>query len=540
MRVLLFSPFAGLWPHSLPEHQLSAQLDATAFRVTVARCKGVFDSHCVFMEAKGMPHDASRTDKEATCRECRSCASLLAKSFPFDEITVDDYLDEEVKQLANSIAESAEGENYSAILHDGLEIGRLCSYETLIKFKKTSLSLTEVELSYYKKSLHQAVLSYEACRRILDDKSYDRVLIYSPQYGVNMMCAEAAMRREIPVYFLEGSSSIRERYVSVRVWSWPEYRMVNPALSYFTRDRAVPDAEDLERVNGHLSELASGRSFSVYSATSNRNADVRKVHGISLDRKVLLAAVSSYDEAYSAMVIGGFPREKFVSDVYADQFAWITALISWASARSDVHLVVRLHPRDLPNRRESVVSEQALEWKRILQDLPRNVSVDHPDDEIALDAYFSTIDALTTGWSSTAIEAMLRCVPAVTYDQHLPSFPSEIHYTGRSREEYFDNLDRGLSVAHEASIREGALAWLSFTFNRGTVRVRGRAFDQAVVQGHRRLYYVVGQFSRRFPRVARVVDVRLWRRFPRQPDSDLLNRTLKESRTSLFETPHPG
>jgi len=536
MRVLLFSPFAGVWPHSLSEHQLSAQLDRRDFRVSVARCRGLFNSHCVVMESKRMPHDASRADKEAACRECRSCANLLTKSFPFEEIVLDDHVDAGVLQLADSIAASATSENYSALLHDGLEIGRLCSYETLIKFKKTSLSLNDEELRFYKKSLYQAVVSYEACRSVLDFGSYDRVLIYSPQYGVNMMCAEAAMRRDIPVYFLEGSSSIRERYVAVRVWSWPDFGLVNPALSYFTLEVARPDDEDLERVGGHLDEIASGRSYSVYSTTSKRGTDIRKFHQIPADSKVLLAALSSYDEAYSAIVIGGFPKEKFVSDVYVDQFEWIRALISWVSTLEGTHLVVRLHPRDLPNRRESIVSEQASKWDETLRNLPTNVSIDHPDEKIPLDDYFSTIDALTTGWSSTAIEAMVRSVPVVTYDQHLPSYPNEIHYTGRSQDEYFANLNRALAAPHEESIREGALAWLSFTFNRGTVRVRGRLFDQALVQRHRLLYYAIGGFSRCVGRAARALDVRLGHWCTRQPDSRVFNQTVKESKTSLFET----
>lgn len=534
-RLLVFAPFSGIWPHGLSEAELLSQLDPRRFSLTVVNCGGMFSDHCVVMESFRLEHDAPLRDKSRVCRTCRKCTDALESGFGYERLILDDYSRAEDRAEADDLVARATPTDYVNLAVDDLDIGRLCSYETLIKYKKTSVNLSDDEFAYYRKSLHTALLSFRAARRILEEGNFDAVLTYSPQYSGNLMCVEAALGMGLPCYFLEGSSNIHERYKAIRVWSWPHFKMVNPALSYYSEDAPAATPEDEARVAAHYREIALGRSYSVYSATSDQTHDIRRIHGIPDGARVLLAALSSYDEAFSALVIGGFPKEKFESDVFPTQFDWITALVDWVSGRDNTHLVIRLHPRDLPNRRDSVVSEQSARWSQILDGLPPNVSVDHPDQRIPIASYFSQIDALTTGWSSTAMEAMMENVPVVTYDRHLPSYPAEIHYTGRTREQYWTNLDAALDAPRSVTTRSSAVRWMSFNFNRGTVRVRGRMFDQSGVQQNRILYYAVGGVSRYLPGIGRWMDIRLGRLRPVTVDAPRLNRLLESGASSLYD-----
>ena len=534
-RVLVFSPFSGIWPHGLSESQLLSQLEQDEYEFTYVTCGGMFIGHCVVMESFRLDHDAPDDRKSNICRLCKKCSLDLHSVHPAERLVLDHFLQPTDIAQASAVIHEVGAQSYLEATFRGIEVGRLSSYETLIKFKKTSTLLTDGEFEYYKKSLHAACLSVCALERLFSLRTFDRIVLYSPQYSANMMCAELARRHGIPVYFLEGSSNIHERYRAVRVWSWNDFKMVNPALSYFRDVQHKPVAEDRTRVESHFEEIELGRNYSVYSAKSSRPRDIREVHRIGSDKKILLATLSSYDEAFSALVIGGFPVEKFESDVFASQFDWISALVEWVSARTAIHLVVRLHPRDLPNRRDSIVSEQSSRWLQLLERIPSNVSVDHPDQRIPLADYFPAIQAMTTGWSSTAIEAMMKEIPVVTYDQRLPSFPAEIHYSGRTIEEYWMNLEGALSATHSPQIRERTMEWMSFNFNRGTVRVRGRLFDQTVVQRNRLLYYAVGGCMKFLPGLSRKIDILVGRKWPVTRDRDRFRNLFRKTAKALYE-----
>ena len=512
-----------------------SQLEKDEYEFTYVTCGGMFSGHCVVMESFRLDHDAPEAEKSDVCRLCKKCSLDLRSVHPAERLTLDDFLEPSDDEESDAVVRAVDPQSYLDATFRGVEVGRLSSYETLIKYKKTSTLLTEVEFEYYKKSLHAACLAVCALDRLFASRTFDRVAVYSPQYSANMMCAELAQRHGVPVYFLEGSSNIHERYRAVRVWSWPDFKMVNPALSYFRDTRQEISAEDRARVESHFEEIELGRNYSVYSARSSHLTDVRDVHRIEPGRKILLATLSSYDEAFSALVIRGFPVEKFESDVFGSQFDWISALVDWVSRRSDIHLVVRLHPRDLPNRRDSIVSEQSSRWLELLENVPLNVSVDHPDQRIPLADYFPSIQAMTTGWSSTAIEAMMQQVPVVTYDERLPSFPAVIHYSGRSVPEYWRNLEEALSAPHLPKIREDAVKWMSFNFNQGTVRVRGRLFDQTFVQRSRLLYYAVGGCMKFFPKLSRRLDLLLGSKWPVTDDCERFRALLRRSARALYE-----
>jgi hypothetical protein len=182
--------------------------------------------------------------------------------------------------------------------------------------------------------------------------------------------------------------------------------------------------------------------------------------------------LSSYDEAFAAYTIGAFPKKRFISGVFVNQFEWVKETINWAAMHPELFLVIRLHPRDLPNRRDPMRSQQVDEWESILINLPPNVKVDHPSDRIPITSYWGQANIWITGWSSTAIEAMANGIPVLTYDYEMASFPRSIHRSGSSRKEYIGNLDlMTRNPIDSQEVQANAKAWLSYNFDAGTVSI---------------------------------------------------------------------
>ena len=477
IRVLSFTPFAGIWPHAVAEAQLMKLLGDREFDRYLLTCGRGLRGFCTVMESRGMGLESSVSLREKTCERCCQDARIVARSTGVIHQDLSEFTLEEDASWIESRLTNLEIDAYLDLEIDGLPIGRIAAYETLIKFKKTSTDLSCDEFMHYKETLRNCFATFVAGSRALAAIRPSVVLAYSPQYGVPGVFAALAQANGCRVIFVEGSSNIAERYSSVRLWDWSEFGLVNPALEAwedrFTRDRS----REVGRSLNHVRELSASTSFSVYSVKA-RGASARLHFGIKVGLPIILAALSSYDEAYSAVVIGGFPEEKFRSKVFVDQFAWINSLIAWARSHPDVCVVVRLHPRDFANKREGHVAEQAERWSSLFVDLPANVRVDHPRDAFPLHDLLDDVSVLTTGWSATAIEAMLEGIPVVTYDLCLPSYPVGIHMSGVSVDEYFANLEQALLLGRSPSHRQGALEWLTFNFVEGTVRTGGRARDR--------------------------------------------------------------
>ena len=87
--------------------------------------------------------------------------------------------------------------------------------------------------------------------------------------------------------------------------------------------------------------------------------DIFEYYKIPKNSKILLATMSSYDEVFSAFVINKFPKSKYVSTVYKNQFEWILDTINFVSTIENVYLIVRVHPRTFSNKRENVISKES-------------------------------------------------------------------------------------------------------------------------------------------------------------------------------------
>lgn len=272
----------------------------------------------------------------------------------------------------------------------------------------------------------------------------------------------------------------------------------------------------------------------MYSPKSNKSFDPRSHFGINERQKILLAALSSYDEVSAAYAIGAFPITKYNGKVFSSQFDWIKQTIDWLQNNHDYFLIIRVHPRDFPNKRENVTSEQSLVWAKLLTDLPPNVALDHPFDRISLTDYFPYIDAFTTGWSSTALEALYSGVPVITYDSGLPSFPSSIHASGDDIDTYFQNIKRALESFPSAEHRQNVVSWLSFSFCTGTVRVTGRVSDWYKSKLGNTMKFYLRVAERLVPRLIHRIDISNSLKNSFEPDKSRFNEMMIQKHPNLY------
>jgi hypothetical protein len=478
-KVLIFEPFAGIWPHSIQELRLALSIKED-FELSYLSCGGMFEDFCTVRESRGRGVSDFATRAKIDCIDCKFSASLVGSSLVGTRSSRREWLSKYVKTSDSvEVERILNGIDFSNIQASidldfmGVPIVRVSLYETLLKFKKRTLDLNFEQIEFQKIQTKNVIRTVIAAQRYFEKHSFDALVIYSPQYAINHAVAAVAKRYGSRTVFVEGSSSNAERSRKVRVWDWGVYGLSNPALEKWTSESPNSiGSQSLKSSDEHLIATTKGFSHSVYSNTSRRPKSIREFLDIPPSNLVLVCALSSYDEAFAAYTIGAFPKKRFISGVFVNQFEWVKETINWAAMHPELFLVIRLHPRDLPNRRDPMRSQQVDEWESILIDLPPNVRVDHPSDQIPITSYWGQANIWITGWSSTAIEAMANGIPVLTYDYEMASFPRSIHRSGSSRKEYIGNLDfMTRNTIDSQEVQANAKAWLSYNFDAGTVSI---------------------------------------------------------------------
>jgi hypothetical protein len=471
MKIMFYSLNAAIWPHALPENRLVRELVGCGYETVYVSCGSSFPVHCTSYVALNVTTDAPRALKDKICCTCARNARILTEGSGARHIALKNFTKPEDDTTIDALMAGVTLDNYLDFQFDGVDVGRAVTYELFLTYKKMSPKLTQDEWDCYRIYLRNCLISLLGFSRIYEPERPDVVFFYSPQYGVNNVCAQYVGQRQGRVYFLEGSSSNAERYGALRVWEWKEHGLVNPALRHWDAVKDSITEEDIRRVTGHFEELFHARSFAVYSEPISNDFSLRTHFGVPAGVKIVLATLSSYDEAYAAFVIGKFPKRKVTSPVFKDQFEWIQKTIEHVTGKKDIFLIIRVHPRDYPNKRDDRQSEQAALWEKLFESKPNNVVVNWPHDKISLYDILKDIDVVVTGWSATGIEALAFGVPIVTYDRFLPSYPPDIHFTGESVSEYYANIARAMEKGRGFDQVLNAYRWLAASFSMGTVRV---------------------------------------------------------------------
>jgi hypothetical protein len=98
----------------------------------------------------------------------------------------------------------------------------------------------------------------------------------------------------------------------------------------------------------------------------------------------------------------------------------------------------------------------------------------------------------------------------VTYDANMPSYPQDIHYTGRSKSEYFANIDRALAEGWRLENAINGFRWLAYNFVTCTVTV-SEDFGKFELRNNSLWWRFWRGFKSRLPALGRTLDLLGWR-----------------------------
>lgn len=470
MKILFFAPHSAVWIHAFPEALAAEALAQQGHEIVYVGCGGSLGSYCISMSALGMPFEAPLADKQKVCGKCRGNERILRERFGFVGPNLVDIIDAEDRRVAEQFAAGVTPQNCLDLQVDGIEVGRIASYELLVQAKKKEIEFTDAEWLRYQASLINTIMVLKAVQRLLDQARPDRVIVYNALYAVHRVVSRAAQLRGIPQYFLHAGDNLSNRLqtlILARDQAFAYYEHLRERWPAH-RDHPVGPRR-LRAATDHFLEVGRGRSAWAYSAAPRKDIDIRSIFDIAPGQKILCATMSSEDERFSAEVVGALPLD--CKAVFARQVDWIKALIDYVSTRKHWSLIVRVHPREFPNKRESVMSAHAQMLRQVLAELPDNVKVNWPTDAVSLYDLAGVADVFLNAWSSAGKEMAWLGLPVVLYSSELTLYPADLNYVGVDREHYFSQLEQALQDGWSAERIRRTYRWCAIEYHAAAVGI---------------------------------------------------------------------
>lgn len=480
LKILTFSPYSFINVHAYPEAVVADTLRRRGHEIVQVRCRGLYCGYCISMAAINLSPRSPREEKEAVCRECNLRRQAIEEEFRFETIYIDDFVTPEM--LADADAKVAEltVDNWAELSYDGIPIPRYAAIEYVLNEKINTTKIAPELWDGYLIHARHAFITAAAGAKILDKVRPQTIATYNSIYSCNHVMACLAEQRGITHYSLHAGThhkymrsemtifeGLRARYLLNRSEAWHKYSKAPLRLS------------SVQRAAEHIEELLEARSPWVYTvkAENKSPAALRDFFGIKPGQKVLLVTMASGDERFAGALADAappLPKAPF----FESQIAWVRALIEWAKGRDDISLIVRVHPRDFPNKREQILSHQALYLRSIFVDLPENVRVNWPDDSVSLHDIAKIADVCLNATSTAGLEMLLFGIPVVLYDPRLLfSYPPELNFYPSSQADYFDKVDEALAAGRSVKNIIGAFRWIAFKSDIVAIDI-GEAYGQ--------------------------------------------------------------
>jgi hypothetical protein len=502
MKILFFSPNLAIIPHTSAEFRLAKILSRYGHHeVKFLICGRFFKQECTISRYLGYKTTNDLTIDENACLTCNKALKISKIERLFNTNELNEFFTNEdeaiIQKLRDEILLDPINYHYKAI-----PFGHMAAYELILELKKKDLNFSDSQNLSLSRYIENCLRTYFAAKRYFTNNEIDRVVIFNPQYGVGAAFSHAASEFRVRVDYFSFSNVLSEMRQYVRIWSWDRYHLNNPALVKWQHQLVNVVGKDKQRLARYLKFIDRGKSPWTYSQPP-QGVDSRKHFRIEPEKRILLAVMNSSDEVLAAVTSGVWPKSKIESHVFINQEEWIRELIDFARRRADLVLIVRPHPRELPNKRESVLAEINHSRDNLFSNLPPNVIIDDPAEGFSIQDHFSAAQAITTGWSSVGLEWQIKGKICITYDSNLPGYPKETHLSGKSREEYFRNIELALTSdsSQFANFSSEARDWFVYSNFRGTVRLGSSIFDEGKVGEFLAWSKIKGFLHKIFPRI---------------------------------------
>ncbi len=481
LKILFFSPFARISEHAIAENAVFRWLSKQKnYSCKVISCGSAFKGQCVTLDALGYGQ-APAAKIQQTCSDCTLCAQKLFKV----DATIEELFNQHNHlEIINGHLSGIDGSNILDFTLDGISIGRLATYQHLISFKKISTDFTKSEEAILKKEVYHCLKTYFALKEFEAKNAFkpDILLTYNSLYSVNAVACEFFRLRGARIYSMHAGPNLHYFADTVHFMKDGVFSHISRLKTSSDWQKTRIDKSSIHWVNQHFKELSKGESVFAYSPGNDKKQrkSIRDYWKIPKDKKLIVAALSSYDERFAAEICGAL--QPLSDTLFKTQIDWVQWLKEFAKAQPNLHIIVRIHPREFPNKRENVTSIHAQKIMKALEGSPQNLSLNIPSDEVSLYDLIPETDLALTAWSSVGKEYSLFGIPVVLFSAEAQWYSPNLGKVAKNLDDYKSLILSSVSEGWSIETSTAAYRWLIFesfanVFEMSTRFSQGRTSD---------------------------------------------------------------
>jgi hypothetical protein len=523
MKTLFFSPHMAIWQHSVPEAMIAKSLVEAGWDIHFLTCNSILSDFCVAMAASRLSVTSQKSAKKEICIICKHYRDVLLKMIAGSKKnSIEDYLLPNDTAEINELLAKLSKDNFDLEFRQ-TPIGRIALYETLLMFKKNNLLLTEIEWQAYLVSVRNCLLTCAATINFLNRHKIERVLIYNTLYGVNHTVMKIARARGIPVFFQHAGENISDRLSTLTIGLNDTINYRTQILTHWPQAKEEPCTQtEVSYIEAHFGELLKGQHFLAYSTASKRRFDIHEYFHISPEQKIIVATLSSYDERFAAESIGVLPIQENI--LFISQKDWIHELLEYVTLKPEYFLIIRVHPREFPNKRDSVHSKHAQSLLEEFKSLPINAAINWPTDQISLYDLAKSTSLFLNAWSSVGEEMSLLGIPVLLYSDKLILYPSNLNYLGLTTNEYFQQFEAAIKTGWQKKHTIDTFRWYRLKFCEASFRISDNlSILEQDVPRFSFLSRIINKLIRIFNKI-QIIRIKLWPNLGAIPIRKLIRR----------------
>jgi hypothetical protein len=443
---LFFVPYAGVTPMFAQACVVARTLRDRGHSVIFGRCFRLFE-RCPVMDMHRLPYDATAEQKLESCLSCADNSLSMLAQYGLDAIDLRPFVTPEMTaSIDDALARAPR--DLLEFEFEGLRFGALSVMDLVLALKISDFNeLVESDRRVWLQYLRSCLLSHLIVDRACREFGVGRI-VHVNDYSLLLGARTAARKHGVPCYGLAfpGHRNVDfRRYLMLsNVWKPFSFKL----LAAWPSCRDLPlDPARVREVAEDLLVRLSGVGSHIYSpAKTVDETDVRRRLGLSTDRKLLVAYTSSVDELIASRMgtdALGIPIPDRPQP-FRDQVEWLTALVDCVEQSNDLALVVRIHPREGANKRESVVSQHLSLLRAAFSRSYAHCQFVWPADPISSYDLGEAANVVLTSWSTIGLEmarlgapvlvAFNGAIAAIARDDFCEWAPTRAEYFSKLRE----------------------------------------------------------------------------------------------------------
>jgi len=436
---LFFIPEAGIRPFMRALCVFGAALQNQDYKVLFTRCTGEMVRCPMYPNMHKPLADISSEEKAIMCKICDDTFRSAQDYYGFDSVPLKDMITPEILKSIDGIIDNET--SLEETEYDGFPVGKVAQYDFGLERKQLyNKGLDQDNRDLFIAYIKNTALSIALCNRIYEaymPSVFISFNIYAQCQGVRFV---ATKNKAVNIHlhypsFLGFDGSLFEIYKTFILYH---------LLQNWNAVKDMPISEKYVMASWDDAIYRGYQEGShIYSCSKSDNPiDLVEKFKLDINRKTFIAYTTSEDES-----LGG----KTVLDVWKDdtnrisafstQIEWLKFLRAYVKTRSDIQIIVRIHPREGKNKNYSFGSYHLELLKSEFNYNEENFIVVWPEDPISSYDLFELADGVLIRSSSIGLEACRVGIPVLSYIRNHYYQDDGFTLVGSTVEEYKKKLD---------------------------------------------------------------------------------------------------